>query len=131
MKQFSPVLFSALAGLAAFALPAAPLHAQEADEIVLKVDGPVDNQKVLYECRDAKNAEPEPLTVEYYNTPNNNLAVLEIDGTPRVFVSTLAAAGAKYVSGPDVWWTRGARGDLYDERRSDASETTVCRVSGD
>ena len=99
-----------------------------AEPLSLDLDGPIDRQSGAYECRASADAKPTPLSVEYLNMPANNLAIVPIGGSPRLFVSTLSASGAKYVSGEWVWWTKGPRGDLYSERRTDSSQTTVCRV---
>ncbi|MEE2950506.1 MAG: MliC family protein [Pseudomonadota bacterium] len=109
------------------AMAGAP-HAHS-EAVSLDLDGPVDRQSVAYECRASADAQPTSLSVEYLNMPTNNLAILPVEGSPRLFVSSLSAAGAKYVSGEWVWWTKGPRGDLYTERRKESSETTVCRVT--
>lgn len=88
-----------------------------------ELPGDVDRQSVGYTCRSGGT-----LSVDYFNLPDTSLAVIPIDGKPRVFVSVLSASGAKYVSGPHVWWTRGNRADLSDETKPDA-DPELCRVA--
>lgn len=63
-----------------------------------------------YACGDA-----EAFVVQYVNAGANSLAILPIDGEARVFVNVVSASGAKYVSGADVWWTRGDTATLENE----------------
>ncbi len=63
-----------------------------------------------YACGDA-----EAFAVQYVNVGANSLAILPIDGEERVFVNVVSASGAKYVSGADVWWTRGDSATLENE----------------
>ena len=55
-----------------------------------------------YACSDGRGFD-----VQYVNAGKNALAVMDIDGEYRVFVNVVAGSGAKYVSGADVWWTKG------------------------
>ncbi|MBC8130635.1 MAG: MliC family protein [Rhizobiaceae bacterium] len=95
----------------------------QAATIQLELPGTLDRQSVSYSCRSGQS-----LSVDYYNLPESSLAVLSVAGAPRVFVAVLAASGAKYVSGPHVWWTRGNRGDLIDETKPDA-DPDLCKVT--
>ena len=51
--------------------------------------------------------EADAFAVQYVNSGANALAIMQIDGEERIFVNVVAASGAKYVSGADVWWTKG------------------------
>ncbi|SMC36670.1 Membrane-bound inhibitor of C-type lysozyme [Fulvimarina manganoxydans] len=126
-RRWTPVRCLSVVGAMLVAIGGTP-HAHS-ETVSLDLDGPVDRQSVAYECRASADAQPTSLSVEYLNMPTNNLAILPVEGSPRLFVSTLSASGAKYVSGEWVWWTKGPRGDLYSERRKESSETTVCRVT--
>ena len=113
----------AAASLAAALLPCIAGSASAA-EVTLDLPGALDRQSVSYACGDGSAPK-----VTYYNLPNQSLAVVEIEaGKPRVYVSVLAASGAKYVSGPYVFWTRGSRADMLDERKADAPAVT-CKVA--
>ena len=56
-----------------------------------------------------------PFAVQYVNARPNALAILSISGEERVFVNVVSASGAKYVSGPYVWWTKGDIATLAKE----------------
>lgn len=96
----------------------------KAATVTLDLPGKLDQQSVSYACAgsDAK------LAVTYYNLPDTQLAVLAVRGTPRAFVSVLAASGAKYASGSTIWWTRGNIADIYDEKTPDVKPIR-CKVS--
>lgn len=88
-----------------------------------EIPGSLDRQSVNYECRGGTI-----LSVDYYNLDDTSLAVMPVGETKLVFVNVPSASGAKYVSGAHVWWTRGKRGDLYDESKPDV-QPTVCTVT--
>lgn len=107
-----------LAGLCA-GMPSA-----SAAEITLDLPGKLDRQSVAYACDDGSTP-----AVAYYNLAGQSLAVIEMEaGKPRVFVSVLAASGARYVSGPYLFWTRGNRADISDERNAGTTAVT-CKVA--
>ncbi|KQT69965.1 MULTISPECIES: MliC family protein [unclassified Aureimonas] len=107
----------------AWVLGTVPFPASAA-EITLDLPGTLDRQSVSYACSDGSAPK-----VVYYNLPDQSLAVVEIAaGKPRVYVSVLSASGAKYVSGSSVFWTRGSRADILDERKADAPAVT-CKVA--
>ncbi|MEP7041976.1 MAG: MliC family protein [Dokdonella sp.] len=69
-----------------------------------------------YVCRGDKE-----VAVSYINTVDgDSLAYLPIDGVHHVFVTVLAGSGARYVSGPYVWWTKGPRANLTRADDADA-----------
>lgn len=128
MNRFNAL--AVLAGVSGLCVPAASI-AQERQEITIDVTGPVDRQEITYECKDEEMATPGRITVDYINLPNGNLAIVPVGGHPTVFALTLAKSGSKYVSKSLVWWTRGNRGDLYDELRGGVKEAYVCHVVKD
>lgn len=119
-----------LVGLSVLGIPATAI-AQTTEKITIDVTGPVDRQEVTYECKDDKMETPGRITVDYINLPNGNLAIVPVGGHPTVFALTLAKSGSKYVSKSLVWWTRGNRGDLYDELHGGIEEAYLCRVVKD
>jgi membrane-bound inhibitor of C-type lysozyme len=61
-----------------------------------------------YQCDDNKW-----ISVLYINATNgDSFAYLPIDGTRHIFVTVMSGSGAKYASGPYVWWTKGPQGNL-------------------
>jgi len=69
-------------------------------------------QSKTYSCGDG-----DPFAVQYVNSGANALAVLPIDGEDRIFVNVVSGSGAKYVSGTDVWWTKGDTATLENEMK--------------
>jgi membrane-bound inhibitor of C-type lysozyme len=64
----------------------------------------------------------ETLSVAYVATVDGDaFAYLTAEGRPHIFINVLAASGAKYVSGPYVWWTKGPTGNLSRADDSDAA----------
>jgi membrane-bound inhibitor of C-type lysozyme len=57
------------------------------------------------------------MDVAYINVEPNFLAVVPVEGEKRIFVLVLSGSGARYASGPYVWWTKGREASLYDERK--------------
>ena len=55
-----------------------------------------------------------PFEVQYINAGENNLALLPVDGSERVFVLTVSASGARYVAGAQEWWTKDDSATLDD-----------------
>jgi membrane-bound inhibitor of C-type lysozyme len=69
-----------------------------------------------YKCDDNKR-----ISVLYINaTDGDSFAYLPIDGTRHIFVTVMSGSGAKYASGPYVWWTKGPQGNLTREGDSGA-----------
>ncbi|WP_246367916.1 MliC family protein [Aurantimonas endophytica] len=121
-KMMAPRAMAIIAGLALTTLAAS------AETLTLELPGTAERTTVAYACKAGADAESTPLSVEYINLPDNNFALLPIDGQPTLFVGVLAGSGAKYVANDMVWWTKGPRGDLYSERSPDAADRTVCQV---
>ncbi|MDN3711467.1 MliC family protein [Paracoccus cavernae] len=57
----------------------------------------------------------EPFAVQYVNAGANALALLPVDGDERVFVNVVSASGARYASGPYIWWSKGDSATLENE----------------
>ncbi|MEM5277497.1 MliC family protein [Cupriavidus taiwanensis] len=93
--------------LLAFVCASAAAHAARAPGI----DGVrfAEVRTLRYQCDGGKT-----LTVRYFNSPDNQAAVLRIEGKPVLAVSTVAASGARYVGGRYEWWTKGESGTLRD-----------------
>ena len=111
MTLFSrtPALFSALfLGLAGPAL-AGPALAGASLTVPLETGAEANILTGLYTC-----AGGEPFTVQYINAGENNLALLPVDGSERVFVLTVSASGARYVAGAQEWWTKDDSATLDD-----------------
>ena len=69
-------------------------------------------QTVNYSCEDGAQ-----LPVTYINTQDGQgFAVLPVDGKNRLFVTLLSGSGARYCSGPYVWWSKGAEATLWNEQ---------------
>lgn len=59
------------------------------------------------------------IVARYFNSPDNQLAIVTLDGRRLVFVTVLSGSGARYAHGPLIWWTRGDEAMLLDERRGE------------
>ena len=80
--------------------------------------GPMDDvQTETYACGDG-----EVLSVQYINAGANSLAIVPIDGEDRIFVNVLSASGARYVSGADVWWSKGDTAILENTLEDDSRD---------
>jgi membrane-bound inhibitor of C-type lysozyme len=86
-----------------------PALAKASGESVSFPDVVIANKQVLaYQCDDNKR-----ISVLYINATNgDSFAYLPVDGTRHVFVTVMSGSGAKYASGPYVWWTKGPQGNL-------------------
>lgn len=112
------VIFSA-ATLATLAVPA---FADASITLGLSLSGDLERKLVAYDC----GAETR-LAVEYLNAAPDFLALIPIDGAPRIFVNTISASGAKYESGPYVWWNKGNDATLSDITEGlDAAPVLTC-----
>lgn len=110
----------AIAAACVLAIGAAPAVATE---VTLSLDAAdVERNAVAYRCTGAP-----AMTVEYVNAGDNALALVPIDGRPLVFVTVLSGSGARYASGPYIWWTKGREASLFDQRNGeDAAPTATC-----
>ena len=64
---------------------------------------------VRYQCDEGKQ-----LTARYFNSADNQIAILRLDGKPLLFVSVLTGSGARYAHGAHLWITKGDEGMLED-----------------
>ena len=71
--------------------------------------------------------EADAFAVQYVNSGANALAILQIDGEDRLFVNVVSASGAKYVSGADVWWTKGDSATLENEMEAGSLQTCTAQ----
>ena len=59
------------------------------------------------------------MDVDYINVEPNFLAMVPVDGKERIFVLVLSGSGARYASGPYIWWSKGNAASLYDETKGE------------
>lgn len=71
---------------------------------------------VHYRCDEGKS-----LTARYFNSADNQIAILRLDGRPLLFASVLTGSGARYAAGPYQWITKGDEGRLEDLRGGDGA----------
>ncbi len=116
--------------------PAAPLaalttiapQAQPAPSIevrtTLALTGPAETSVVRYDCGSAST-----LAVTYVNVEPNAIALIPVDDDTRLFVTTLSASGARYVSGPFEWWSKGEEATLRNLATSaEAPPLLTCKA---
>jgi len=84
-----------------------PLHAAEVRFAGAQV---ASQQTVQYRCQGGQS-----LRVRYINTRDGDaLAYLPVQGQRHIFVAAVAGSGVRYVSGLNVWWTKGNSGTLWN-----------------
>lgn len=72
----------------------------------------LNRQTVNYRCEDGTL-----LPVTYINTKDQQgFVVIPIDGKNRLFVTLLSGSGARYGSGPYIWWSKGDKATLSNEQ---------------
>lgn len=106
--------------LAAFLLVAPAAHAAG---LTLDVTGAdkVERSKVTYRCTGM-----DPFEVEYVNAGPNTLAIVPIEGERLVFVTVMSGSGARYASGPWIWWTKGDTATLSNEMDGPDAKPVAC-----
>ncbi|TYB77581.1 MliC family protein [Maritimibacter fusiformis] len=104
MKPNAWITLFCIAGLAP------PAAAEATLSVVLNLNADSDVIAARYTC-DAG----EPFSVQYVNAGLNSLALIPIDGQEVVFVNVVSASGARYVSGPYEWWTKGSDATLSNQ----------------
>jgi membrane-bound inhibitor of C-type lysozyme len=106
-------------------LPAtqAPVPAVSASlTLTLESTGNIERSVVNYLCDD-----DSALSVHYINAAPNFLALVPVEGEALVFVSTVSASGARYVSGPYQWWSHQGEATLRDlTQDEDAEPLATC-----
>lgn len=105
---------------AAFLLAAPATHAAE---LTLDVTGAekAERMKVRYRC-----AGMDPFEVEYVNAGPNTLAIVPVEGERLVFVTVMSGSGARYASGPWIWWTKGDTASLSSEMDGADAKPVEC-----
>jgi membrane-bound inhibitor of C-type lysozyme len=101
-------------------LPAtqAPVPAVSASlTLTLESTGNIERSVVNYLCDD-----DSALSVHYINAAPNFLALVPVEGEALVFVSTVSASGARYVSGPYEWWSHQGEATLRDLMQDEGAE---------
>lgn len=99
----------------------AALFSTGAGAFQLDLPGEAEWQSASYQCSDGEQRE-----VQYVNLGANSLAILEVEGQRRVFVNVISASGARYVSGPYVWWTTGEGSTFGNEMADEGTEPVTC-----
>jgi membrane-bound inhibitor of C-type lysozyme len=106
-------------------LPAtqAPVPAVSASlTLTLESTGNIERSVVNYLCDD-----DSALSVHYINAAPNFLALVPVEGEALVFVSTVSASGARYVSDPYQWWSHQGEATLRDlTQDEDAEPLATC-----
>ena len=97
---------------AAIGLAAAPAMAKAGIDGV-RFDPP---RTVRYQCDDGKQ-----LTARYFNSTDNQIAILRLDGKPLLFASVLTGSGARYAHGAHLWITKGDEGMLQDLTKGESA----------
>lgn len=96
-----------------------------ADIVIRLPQGSATRNVVTYSCEGRT-----PIRVEYINAGPNALAVVPVAGDTLVFANVLSGSGARYASGPYIWWTKGNKADLYDQRQGEDAKPIGCEVKG-
>jgi membrane-bound inhibitor of C-type lysozyme len=93
--------------------------------VILGFNGDFERRIVRYDC-----GQSEPLVAEYVNAAPNFLAIVSIEGGPKlVFVTVLSASGARYAAGEYEWWTKGSEGTLANLTTPDAEPLACTEIS--
>jgi membrane-bound inhibitor of C-type lysozyme len=93
-------------------LGAGPADSAVSLELVLRLTGNAERHVVSYQCEGVDHLFP----VTYINAEPNFLAILPVEGKELIMVTVVSADGARYVSGPAEWWTRGSDATFSDTR---------------
>lgn len=102
-----------------------PSAAESRLTLTLDLAANAEQVTTLYNCADG-----ETLSVRYINSAPNFLALLPVDGQEHVFVTALSASGARYVSGPYEWWSKGDEATLRDLMQDeDAPPLATCSAT--
>lgn len=94
-----------------------PVTANVGVTLTLDSSSDIERRVVTYLCDNE-----QALTVQYVNAAPNFLALLPVDGRTQVFVTTISGSGARYVSGPFEWWTKGDEATLRDLMQDEDAE---------
>lgn len=91
-------------------------------QLQLATQSDFERHRIVYDC-----AAAEPIDVTYINAAPNFLALVPVAGEsePLLFVSVIAASGARYAAGQWVWWSKGADASLYDTTLGEDAEPVL------
>ena len=106
-----PKAFLAAVLVTSLLVPASVYAAETSIQINLATASDFERHVMVYDCDSG-----DPITVSYINAVPNFLALVPVpeQSEPLLFVSVIAASGARYAAGQFVWWTKGADASLYD-----------------
>ena len=88
--------------------------------LTLESAGDIERNVVSYQCDDE-----QVLAVQYINAAPNFLAIVPVEGVNHVFATTIAASGARYISGPYEWWSHQGEATLRDLMQDEDAEPLV------
>ena len=109
-RLFPPAASTGTIAAAVLALMVSPALAGASVALSLEM-GPRDEvHSVRYSCADGSE-----LTVQYINSADNALAILQLAGEKLIFVNVVAGSGARYGNGAREWWTKGSEGTLRNQ----------------
>lgn len=97
-----------------------------AGELSLPLPGDVKATRITahYQCADMGS-----LKIEYLTAGAIKLALMKLDGQAQVFAQVLSGSGARYASGPYMWWIKGAEGTLQDLRKGEGAKPVSCEAT--
>lgn len=110
-------MLSTAAALLGLATPSAPPMTQ----FVLPMSGDAERRVVTYACEGVEQS----FAVDYLNASPNFLAVIPVGGERLIFVATISASGARYVSGPFEWLAKGPEA-TFSDLRQDPPDAVAC-----
>lgn len=113
-----------LAALTPLAPQVPPAPSVEVRTTLSLGSGPAETSVVRYACGSTGT-----LAVTYVNVEPNALALIPVENDTRLFVTTLSASGARYVSGPFEWWSKGDEATLRNLATStEAPPLLTCKA---
>jgi membrane-bound inhibitor of C-type lysozyme len=90
--------------------------------LTLELPGEGDRISTSYTCSDGVER-----PVEYVNAGENRLALVTIDGEPRLFVNVISGSGARYVAGTLEWWSKGEEATFTDAFAEEGTPPVTCQ----
>ena len=105
----------------AFLLAALVAGPALATTVTLQLPGsqPPEESRVVYRCGE------RDIAATYINTPDNQFAVLDLDGQALVAVAVMSGSGARYVGQHYEWWTKGD-GATFTDLMQDSQMPVQC-----
>lgn len=94
---------------------ASPVLAADTPHISVSVENGSPNMRTTaqYDCAG------QAMEVDYFNVEPNFLALVPVEGKERIFVLVMSGSGARYASGPYIWWSKGEEASLYDATKGE------------